>query len=217
MGIVYNFRDCVIKFENEHLPPINLTIEEGEKIAIIVSRDFYDLALLHFLFFINRDYEGYALFKETQFRDIPQEKISEILKKQIHASLHLPLINNLKLIENVYLPLLYHTNISEEILFKKAYEILKKFGIENSFNKLPAFLNTYEKKCGLLARVFMTDADIVYYSHFLDDTKKEQRDFYLNEILKFHNNKKQRITIMTFRQRIHIPEDFKFDKIISLK
>lgn len=217
MGIVYDFKNCVINFENENIPPITFTINEGEKIAFIITRDLYDKALLYFLFFINRDYEGEAFFKNREFKDISDEEIPEILKNQIHASYHLPLINNMKLIENIYLPSLYHTQIPENILFEKAYEILKNFGIEDSFNKLPAFLSNHEKKCGLLARAFMTDPEIIYYSHFLDDVNKDNRDFYLKHIIDFHNMKKERITIMTFREKTHIPEHFKFDKIISFK
>lgn len=217
MDIIYDFKDCVIYHDNESIPPLTFNVKEGEKIAIVVARDIYDIALLHFLFFINRDYKGYAFFKNKEFNDISDEEVPEILKHYIHASPHLPLINNLKLIENVYLPLLYHTNIPENILFDKAYKILKNLGVEQGFNKLPAFLNNHEKKCGLLARAFMIDADLVYYSHFLDDASKTDRDFYLNEILNFHNIKKERITIMTFRQKSHIPENFEFDKIISLK
>lgn len=217
MGIIYDFNDCLINHENENTPPITLTINEGEKIAIVVARDSYDIAFLYFLFFINREYEGHAFFKNKEFKDLSKEEIHGILKNQTHASLHLPLINNMKLIENIYLPLLYHTNTPEDVLFNKAYEILKNFGIEHSFNKLPAFLNNHEKKCGLLARAIMTDADIIYYSHLLDDANKDQREFYLEKILKFHNNKKGRVTIMTFRQKSHIPENFEFDKIISLK
>ncbi len=217
MGIVYDFRDCILNIENETMQAINFTINEGNKVAIVFSRDIFDVALLHLLFFINRDYQGHALFKGKEFRDIPDEDITEILTKKIHVSTHLPLISNLKLIENVYLPLLYHTNKSEKVLFKEAYEILKQLKIENSFNKLPAFLTNNEKKRALLARAFMTDAEIIYYSHVLDDTNKEEREFYLNCILDFHNKREQRITIMTFRQKIHIPENFKFDKIISLK
>lgn len=217
MGIIFDFKDCVINYENENIPPLTFTINEGEKIAFVVSRDLYDIALLHFLFFINRDYKGYAFFKDKEFKDISEEDIPEILKNHIHASLHLPLINNMKLIENIYLPLLYHTQIPENILFDKAYKILKNLGVENCFNKLPAFLTNHEKKCGLLARAFMIDPDFIYFSHFLDDANKDDREFYLKHILEFHNQKKERVIVMTFRQESHIPKNFEFDKIISLK
>jgi predicted ABC-type transport system involved in lysophospholipase L1 biosynthesis ATPase subunit len=217
MGVIFEFKDCLINYENEKIPPINLTISEGEKIAIVVARDSFDIALLHLLFFINREYEGHALYKNKEFIDLIDEEITQILRKQIHASFHLPLINNMKLIENVYLPLLYHTQITENILFEKAYEILKNLGIDYCFNKLPAFLNNHEKRCGLLARAFIYEPDLVYYSHILDDANKDNREFYLRHILDFHNKKKERITILTFRQKTHIPDNFEFDKIISLK
>ncbi|MCX7769467.1 MAG: hypothetical protein N2202_00120 [Proteobacteria bacterium] len=217
MGIIYEFRDCTIIHENEKMPILNLTINSGEKIGIIITRDLYDFALLYFLFFINREYEGYASIKNIEFKDLHESEIIQILKTQIHVSPHLPLISNLKLIENIYLPLLYHSNLSENILFNKAYEILKQLGIESSYNKLPAYLTNHEKRCGLLARAFLSDANLVYYSHIIDDSNREYRDFYLKQIIDFHNTNKDRITIMTFRQKTHIPEDFKFDKIISLK
>lgn len=217
MGIIYEFKDCEILYDGECTPKINITIHEGEKIALVISRDIYEIAFLYFLFFIKKDYKGYAAYKDRPFDQLSEGEIKNILKQQIHASFHLPLISNLKLIENVYLPLLYHTKIPESELFKKAYDLLKIFQLEDKFNFLPAFLSNYEKKCGLIARAFMSDASLIYFSHIFDDTDKEKRDFLLSLIEKFHEMKRERATIMTFRQKMHIPDNFSFDKIIVLK
>ncbi len=216
MGIIYEFKDCIIHFDGNKIPTLNLSVEEGNKIALIFERDIYDVAILHFLFFLKNEYEGTATYKNKPIKALSPLEIKEIIKKQTHLSTHLPLINNLKLIENVYIQKLYHTKMSEKELFKEAYEILKIFGIEDKFNYLPAFLTNYEKTCTLFARAMMSDADIIYYSHILEDTDKEKRIFLLDLIEKFHNMKKERITIMTFKNIINVPNNFHFDKKISL-
>jgi ABC-type lipoprotein export system ATPase subunit len=216
MGIIYEFKDCTIHFDGNKLPTLNLSIEEGNKIALILEKDIYDIAILFFLFFLKNDYEGIANYKNKPIRALSPIETDEIIKKQSHLSPHLPLINNLKLIENIYIQKLYHTKESEKKLFEEAYEILKIFGIEDKFNYLPAFLTNYEKKCGLFARAMMSNTDVIYYSYILEDTDQDKKMFLLNLIEKFHNMKKGRITIITFKNKNNVPNNFQFDKIINL-
>jgi len=216
MGIIYEFNDCIIHFDGNKLPTLNLSIEEGNKIAIILERDIYDVAILYFLFFLKNEYEGIANYKNKPIKTLTPHEINEIIKKQTHISFYLPLINNLKLIENIYIQKLYHTKMSEKELFKEAYEILKIFGIEDKFNHLPAFLTKYEKICGHFARAMMSEADIIYYSNILEDIDNEKKIFLINLIEKFHNMKKERVTIMTYKNKDNLPKNFHFDKIIIL-
>lgn len=213
MGLIYEFKECKIHYEGEKTSPLNFSIKEGEKIAIITSRDVYDIALLFFLFFLENSFEGEFYYKNISFNKISITDILEIRKNFAHVSSHLPLVSNLKIIENVYLPLLYHTNTNEQELFDKAYNLLDTFGLTSIYKQLPAFLNPFERKCVLFARAWICEPKIIYYSHLLDDTNDSQKTFFVELIKKFHCMKDNRTTIMSFRNKNHI-NNF-FDKIIT--
>lgn len=217
MAVILNFQDLVINFEGEKTPPITLEIKEGERVGIVLSREYYERAFLHFLHLLVEDYEGSARFCNKEFSDFDRELEVKWLKSFISVSLTFPLISNLKVIENVYLPLLYRENVKEEEAFSKAYQILKELGIEGRYNALPSILTTFEKKLVLLARAIMAEPKIIYYGNVLSDMDEEKRHFFIEKMVKYHSGDGEKIAIVTMRteRELMFLEPFGINKVIE--
>ena len=79
------------------------------------------------------------------------------------------LLSNLKVIENVALPLMFHEELSDEQCMQKAEERLSEIGYKNDIWMQPATLSLLEKKLVLCARALITDPQIVVCSDIFDD------------------------------------------------
>lgn len=218
MAIVLEFRHFTFVYDGESLPLFTASFESGDMVALLLSRDLYDRALLNFLHLNIINYDGDAMFLGEAFNAF-NEKMAEDWRKNFHSiSLIFPMISNLKMIENVYLPIFYRENIQEEVIFKKAYDVLFSLGIDKKYNVLPAFLSNFEKKLALFARARLLEPAIIYYSNIFNDMDEEKKRFFSKEIINFHKEKNDRITIITFRSEKEFKdiEELKFNKIIKL-
>lgn len=215
MAITLEFNNLVFNFEGENTPPLTLNVEDGDKLALILSRDYYERAILHFLHLLTEDFHGEASFCGKSFGSFDENTLKLWYKSFASISLVFPMLSNLKIIENIYLPILYRENVKEEALFQRAYSILISYGIEKKFNVLPAFLSNFEKKLALLARAKLLEPDIIYYGNVFNDMDDEKRQFYIQKMLDFHAEDSKRIAIVSIRSESDLKgiEKIGFNKI----
>lgn len=211
MAVVIDFENLVINYGGEKLPPITLKAKEGEIIGIESERELYDKALLDFFLCFNLDFEGTAHILDTDLSKLDDNLIFAIRKNIAAVSLSLPLISNLKLIENVYLQEFFFKNEKESDAFKRAFEILKFFGIENKFNLNPAFLTNFEKKLALFARALMGNYKIIFFSRVFSDTDSSKKSFLLEKILE-QKRINDKITIIVLERVLDEFSMLNFDK-----
>ncbi len=216
MAVTLDFDGLIIKFEDEKTPPFSFSLKEGDRAAIIFSRDFYDRAMLNFLSLITEDYKGVARFNGTNYRDFGVQEKEVWHKSFASVSLVFPMISNLKTIENIYLPIFYRENMAEETIFEKAYNIMTDFGIEKKFNVLPAFLSNFEKKLALFARAILSEAAIIYFGNVFYDMDAEKRRFFIEKVTNFNKKYPERIMVFTLRSENELKnvEEIGFNKII---
>jgi|GEM_PF-4320956 len=215
MAVKLNFEELKITFDGDVTSPISFSCEDGDIVALILSRDFYDKALLNFLHFLPDEYEGNAVFHGKEFKLFTQEDKHNWQKTFASLTMHYPLINNLKVVENVYLPIFYRENAKEELLFEKAYNILTQLGIEKKYNQLPALLSNFEKKLAIFARVKMLEPAIIYYGNVFAELDEDKRQYLTGKILEFHAEREDRVSIVTARSENELKE-IKFNKIIKV-
>lgn len=218
MAVTLEFNNLIINFEGESMPPLNLKVEEGDRLALILSRDYYDRAILHFLHLLIEDFVGEAMFCGKNFGSFDGDTLKQWYKNFSSVSLALPMLSNLKIIENIYLPVFYRENIKEDVLFERAYNILCAFGIDKKFNVLPAFLSNFEKKLVLLARAKLSEPAIIYYENIFNDMDDEKRHFYLQKVVDFHAENSSRIVIVSIRTENELKnlEKIGFNKVIKI-
>ncbi|MEW6720852.1 MAG: ATP-binding cassette domain-containing protein [Thermodesulfobacteriota bacterium] len=105
------------------------------------------------------------------------------------------LISNLKVVENVTLPLLYHSDEDTEAVWEKAVASLERAGYRGNLFELPGRLTSLQRRMVGFARALATDPEIAVYDRLADGLHAEERDALLRTALAFHGERPGRVTI----------------------
>jgi ABC-type transporter Mla maintaining outer membrane lipid asymmetry ATPase subunit MlaF len=169
---------------------------EGEKIVIIETPGSGNSQLLKLLLGIEKPHMGKVFLFGKDAGILDSSEIN-ILRRGIGVVFeNTALISNLKVIENVMLPLQYHTNISPDTIMKRAAMILESVGYTGDMWELPGPLPFYTKKIIAFARGIALDPDIMIYDRLLEGLDSYQGLEMLRMANGFHKAKKNRLTIM---------------------
>lgn len=169
---------------------------EGEKIAIIETPGSSNSQLLKLLLGIEKPQMGVVYLFGNDVGILDSSEI-DILRKGIGVVFeNASLISNLKVIENVMLPLQYHTNLTPDAIMKRAILLLGSVGYKGDIWELPGPLPFYTKKIIALARGIALDPDIMIYDRLMEGLDAYQSLDMLRMVNGFHKAKKNRLSIM---------------------
>lgn len=143
------------------LDSINLTIEEGELVAVIGPSGSGKSTLLNILGLI--DCQSFGCYKLND-RDVSNLKEKELAKKRnkevgfIFQNFNL--LYDFNLIDNVMLPLEYSKGSGKNDI-NKAKNLLIKLGLKEHFNKSPNKLSGGQKQRVAIARALINEPKII--------------------------------------------------------
>ncbi len=126
------------------------------------------------------------------------------------------LISNLKVIENVILPLQYHTDMPDEAALERGFLLLNRVGFKGDVWGLPDPLPPFSKKSIALARAMALDPMIMIYDMVLEGLDYRQTQEILGFIDKFHEENDGRLSIMTFNNERDLKE-IPLDRILRIE
>lgn len=140
------------------LKDLSFTINQGEFVAVTGKSGCGKSSLLYILSTMDSDYEGELWIDnelmvgktEAGLARIRNEKIGFVF--QFHY-----LLNEFSVLKNVMLPGLKANRFSEQELEHKAYELLKKLGIEKLARKMAYQVSGGEKQRIAIARAMIND------------------------------------------------------------
>lgn len=104
------------------------------------------------------------------------------------------LISNLKVWENIMLPLSYHSS-SHHDMDEKMISILGKIGYDDNIAVLPGPLPVYKKRLAGFARAMLMEPDLVIYDSVFDGVSPDIRSKMLETITAFQHEKEGRASL----------------------
>lgn len=107
-----------------------------------------------------------------------------------------PLISNLKVVENVALPLLYHSELSSRECFDRAMELLDYTGYKGEPWQQPGLLTQYNKRLVELARAVSLEPRIIAVEGFMEGLGSTQRSHLVRLLLEYHGAADTRLLVM---------------------
>ena len=168
----------------------------GEKIAVIETHGSGNAQLLKLLLGIEKPQMGGIYLFGNDVGTLDSSEI-DILRRGIGVVFeNASLISNLKVIENVMLPLQYHSNLTPDAIMKRAVLLLESVRYKGGMWELPGPLSFYTKKIIAFARAIALDPDIMIYDRLLEGLDSYQSLEILRMIHGFHKAKKNRLSIM---------------------
>jgi len=105
------------------------------------------------------------------------------------------LISNLKAVENVTLPLLYHSSERAGAIAERAAAALERAGYRGNLFELPGRLSAFQRAAAGFARVLAADPEGAVYDRLSSDLREDEREALLHEAFAFHRERPGRVTI----------------------
>jgi phospholipid/cholesterol/gamma-HCH transport system ATP-binding protein len=125
------------------------------------------------------------------------------------------LVSNLKIWENITLPLMYHSGevtLEEE---ETAYIYLSTLGYSGNVMALPAHLSLYEKYIVALVRAFLSCPRIIVYNNCFEDASSLNLKIFSRLTAEFHSTRDDRISLY-LSSSADVAADLTVDMIIQV-
>lgn len=148
---------------------VKLDITEGEIFMIVGASGSGLSTFLRLLSGLLDPLEGTVKIFDVDIGNATQQQMVAIRQMTGYVFQRSGLINNMTLLDNIALPLRYHTALKEKEILAIARDKLRFAGIEGYETKLPAQLSEECKKRGGFARALAMDPGLIFYDELTTD------------------------------------------------
>lgn len=148
--------------ELEILKGINLTIEQGEFVAIMGPSGSGKSTLMNILGCLDKPSKGQYLLDGKRVEKMTSDELAEVRNQKIGFVFQgFNLLSRISALENVELPMIY-AGIGEEERTGRAKAALEKVGLKNRMNHQPNQLSGGQQQRVAIARAIVNDAPIIF-------------------------------------------------------
>ncbi|RJQ60672.1 MAG: ABC transporter ATP-binding protein [Stygiobacter sp.] len=148
---------------NSVLRGINLTIQEGQSLAIIGRSGCGKSVLLKHIVALLHPDSGYVKFEGKNIYEMNKKELYEVRKRFGFLFQGAALFDSMTVEENISLPLVENNVESKEVIEKIVAEKLELVGLPNTQKLKPSELSGGMKKRVALARALVTDPNYILY------------------------------------------------------
>lgn len=158
-----NIKNVSFSFNGKALfERVNLDIFQGDIFMLVGDSGSGLTTFLRLVSGIIKPLKGMIKVFDMDIHNASQYELMKVRQKIGFIFQHDALLNNMTLIENVALPMRYHTNFKEKKIYETAREKLRFVGIEKYEAELPAQLSEECMKRGGFARALALEPSIIF-------------------------------------------------------
>ena len=167
----------------------NATFIGGEKVAILIPLDSVKRLIIQLIAgFVTPDKgEVYVFGKNLEFLD--EESLNSVRQKIGFVFPDCMLISNLKVIENVSLPLLYHSDLSYDESMQRALRLLGIAGYRGEVWAPPGTLSTHALRAVATARAMAMEPDILICEDISGGLSVANRERLMGVTTEYHSSR----------------------------
>ena len=191
--------DTAVRFIDAVLDPAlkgaNRSFEPGTISAVVTAGEDVNALLVRVLTGLTRLQEGQVLVLGHDLGLLSRDGLDAVRRRIGIVYPDGGLISNLKVLENVTLPLLYHTGESSREIGKRAIALLERFGCGEVLFELPGNLSASRRRRAGFARAFALEPEVIVYHWREGGLDMEERELFLREAVAFHGEAPGRTTI----------------------
>lgn len=195
---------------------INAEFYEGERLAIIGPLGYGKTTLLRLMLGFDKPQRGRVSLFGKDIWMIEQPELYRLRQRTGVIFENAALISNLKVIENIILPLQYHTDLTDDSIMEKAVSLLNHVGYKGDIWALPGPLPFYTKKTIALARAMALDPEIMIYDRLLEGLDRLQSLQLLRFVEEFQRQGKERLSIMIANDEQDL-KDMTLDRVLRIE
>jgi len=184
--------------ETVALNKIDIEIKEGEFLSVMGPSGCGKSTMLNLMGLIDEPSEGEISIGGNTIQNYNSKAIAKFRNKHlgfIFQSFHL--INDLSVIDNVELPLLYRSGTSSKERRALAEEALTKVGLKNRMKHFPGQLSGGQKQRVAIARAIVGKPDIILADEPTGNLDSVMGNEIMDILLNLNQNEKTTIVMVT--------------------
>jgi phospholipid/cholesterol/gamma-HCH transport system ATP-binding protein len=175
--------------------PLTCDIEPGGAYVIITSGEEECMALTRLITGLVGCADGTLQVEGADISSLTHHELDRHRRRTGVVPPRDGLISNLKLWENITLPLLYHTGAVSPDAERQGQEWLKHFGYTGRLMTLPSLLSPSERRIAVWVRMLLTEPELVVYANSFDEMPVATLPPYLQTADDFHGASERRTTL----------------------
>jgi len=185
----------------------DLTVKEGEFVAIIGASGSGKSTLLHILGALDKPDKGKVSFNGGDLSRFTSNQLNKFRNKKVGFVFQFyHLLDELNVLENVYLPVMTGKSVIGWFLCRKwaknrAKELLKQLGLSDRATHKPYQLSGGERQRAAIGRALMNEPELLLADEPTGNLDSETGNSIL-EVLENLNNQGQTIVMITHDERI---------------
>ncbi|MCD4729637.1 MAG: ABC transporter ATP-binding protein [Bacteroidales bacterium] len=191
------------EIETVALDNINLSINSGEFVSIMGPSGCGKSTLLNMIGLLDIPTNGSVTIDENIIDGWTDKKLARFRNQKlgfIFQSFHL--INDLPVLDNVELPLLYRSGISNKMRKEKALEALGKVGLSTRTRHYPGQLSGGQKQRVAIARAIVGQPDIILADEPTGNLDSKMGVEIMNILENLNRNEKTTVIMVTHDERL---------------
>lgn len=188
----------------------------GESVAIIGPHDQGKTGLMRLFLGLDRPQRGRVFIFGMDIGMLERSELDRLRQEIGVVFEDATLISNLKVIENVMLPLQYHTDMASDNILKKGIFLLNYVGYKGDIWDLPGPLSFYTKKIIALARAMALNPAIMIYDRPLKGLDVYHGSQILRFVNEFHKGREDRLSIVIANDEEDV-KDIALDRILRIE
>ena len=149
--------------DQQILKNIDLTIPENQITIIVGQSGTGKSVLMKCIEGLIEPVEGSIIIDKKNIFDLNKYELNEIRKKMAMLFQGSALLDSLNVYQNIALPLIEHTDLSEDVILKEVTEKLQLVGLKDVLTKMPSELSGGMKKRVALARAIILKPKYIIY------------------------------------------------------
>lgn len=191
------------EIETVALSNINLEIAKGEFLSIMGPSGCGKSTLLNMIGLLDRPTNGMVEIEKSVIDGWKDKKLAQFRNQKlgfIFQSFHL--INDLQVVDNVELPLLYRKGISGKERRKRALEAIEKVGLSTRAKHYPGQLSGGQKQRVAIARAIIGQPDIILADEPTGNLDSKMGNDIIEILENLNKNEKATIIMVTHDERL---------------
>lgn len=200
------------KLVTEVLKGVDLTIEQGEQVAILGQSGSGKSTLLHLMGMLDQPTEGQLFINNVDVTQLSDEK-KAVFRNQnmgfIYQFHHL--LTEFSALENVAMPLLI-SGVEQKVALEKAKVLLEDVGLGHRLAHNPAQMSGGERQRVAIARALVNNPSLVLADEPTGNLDKKNAEHVFDLFLKL--NQQSNTTLVVVTHDLLLAE--RFDRIIQL-
>ncbi|GFO55645.1 hypothetical protein GMSM_26520 [Geomonas sp. Red276] len=179
----------------EVLEEVTLSVPKGSRAAVISSRQEDCDLLLRLMLGLAAPDSGTVTVLGQEVATLSEKALNLFRREVAVVQSSGGLVSNLKVWENLVLPLEYHSKLSSADIEERGAAALQEVGYTGRLMELPAHLSVYQKRQIGLARAILTDPPLAVYQGIFSGLSGSERNSLVAAINRFNKGNPERTAL----------------------